>query len=266
VTYEPVSTRRPSNAFVPSPIFIGIVAVFGVSAFMAWTGFGNVGVDVFLFVVSGWQVSLCLHEYGHAVVGYFSGDHSVADKGYLRLNPLKYTNIFLSIVLPVVFVILGGIGLPGGAVWIDHRHINSRVKDSLISATGPLANIVLALIASVPFLFHDFSFSLPGDPHYAFWAALALLAFLQVTAAILNLLPIPGVDGGGIIYPWLSREYQRAWNLFAPYGMLLLFALLWQPRINEYFFNFVYFFTDRLGLDSGLISSGFQLLRFWSGG
>jgi Zn-dependent protease len=266
VTYEPVSTRRPSNAFVPSPVFLGIVAVFAVSAVMAWTGFGNAGVDVFLFVVSGWLVSLCLHEYGHAVVAYFSGDHTVAERGYLRLNPLKYTNVLLSIVLPVVFVILGGIGLPGGAVWIDHRHINSRVKDSLISATGPLANIVLALVASVPFLFHDFSLTAPGEPHYAFWAALALLAFLQVTAAILNLMPIPGVDGGGIVYPWLSREYQRAWNLFAPYGMFLLFILLWQPRINEHFFNFVYFFTDRLGLDSRLIADGFDMLRFWSGG
>ncbi|MFI6075474.1 site-2 protease family protein [Actinoplanes sp. NPDC051343] len=264
MTYEPVSTRRPNSAFVPSPIFLGIVAVFAVSGFMAWTRFGNVGVDVFLFVVAGWLVSLCLHEYGHAVAGYFSGDHSVADKGYLRLNPLKYTSPLLSIILPVIVVIIGGIGLPGGAVWIDHRHINSRVKDSLISATGPLANIVLALIASVPFLARDFTFADPSDPHYAFWAALALLAFLQVTAAILNLLPIPGLDGGGIVYPWLSREYQRAWNLFAPYGFILLFVLLWQSRANEYFFSFVYFFTDRLGLDSGLIASGFDLMRFWS--
>jgi Zn-dependent protease len=263
VTYEPVYTR-PRNAFVPSPVFIGIVAVFAVAGFMAWTGFGNVGVDVFLFVVSGWLVSLCLHEYGHAVAGYFSGDHSVADRGYLSLNPLKYTNPLLSIVLPIVVVIIGGIGLPGGAVWIDHRHINSRLKDSLISLTGPLANIVLALVAALPFLARDFSYSLPTDPHYAFWAALALLGFLQVTAAILNLLPIPGLDGGGIIYPWLSREYQRAWNLFAPYGFILLFVVLWQPRVNEHFYNFVFFFTDRLGLDGTMISNGLSLMRFWS--
>jgi Zn-dependent protease len=263
VTYEPVYTR-PRNAFVPSPVFIGIVAVFAVAAFMAWTGFGNAGVDVFLFVVSGWLVSLCLHEYGHAVAGYFSGDRSVADRGYLRLNPLKYTNPLLSIVLPIIVVIIGGIGLPGGAVWIDHRHINSRAKDSLISVTGPLANIVLALFCSVPFLMRDFSGSLPSDPHYDFWAALALLGFLQVTAAILNLLPIPGLDGGGVIYPWLSREYQRAWNLFAPYGFILLFVVLWQPRINEHFFNFVFFFTDRLGIDGQMISDGLSLMRFWS--
>jgi Zn-dependent protease len=263
VTYEPVYTR-PRNAFVPSPVFIGIVAIFAVAGAMAWTGFGNAGVDVFLFVVSGWIVSLCLHEYGHAVAGYFSGDRSVADRGYLRLNPLKYTNPLLSIVLPIIVVIIGGIGLPGGAVWIDHRHINSRAKDSLISATGPLANIVLALLCAVPFLALDSSTMVPTDPHYDFWAALALLGFLQVTAAILNLLPIPGLDGGGVIYPWLSREYQRAWNLFAPYGFILLFVVLWQPRVNQHFFNFVFFFTDRLGLDGQLISDGLSLMRFWS--
>lgn len=264
MTYEPVYTRRPNRAFVPSPIFLGIVVVFAGSGFMAWNRVGKVGVDVFLFVVAGWLLSLCLHEYGHAVVAYFSGDRSVADKGYLQLNPLKYTNVLFSIVIPVVFIVLGGIGLPGGAVWIDHRHINSRLKDSLISATGPLANIVLALIASVPFLIHDFSFANVSEPHYEFWAGLALLAFFQVTAAILNLLPIPGVDGGGIIYPWLSGEYQRVWNLFAPYGMILLFALLWQSRANELFFNFVFFFTDRLGLDGNLIYDGLHLMRFWS--
>ena len=263
MTYEPVYTR-PRNAFVPSPVFVGIVAVFAVAGVMAWTGFGNTGVDVFLFIVSGWIVSLCLHEYGHAVAGYLSGDRSVADRGYLRLNPLKYTNPLLSIVLPIVVVIIGGIGLPGGAVWIDHRHINSRLKDSLISLTGPLANIVLAVLAAVPFLVHDFSGELRSDPHYAFWAALALLGFLQVTAAILNLLPIPGLDGGGIIYPWLSREYQRAWNLFAPYGFILLFVVLWQPRINVHFYNFVFFFTDRLGLQSQMIFDGLDQMRFWS--
>ena len=263
MTYEPVYTR-PRNAFVPSPVFIGIVAIFAVAGAMAWTGFGNAGIDVFLFIVSGWLVSLCLHEYGHAVAGYFSGDRSVADRGYLRLNPLKYTNPLLSIVLPIIVVIIGGIGLPGGAVWIDHRHINSRAKDSLISATGPLANIVLGLVAAVPFLL-GFADNGLSDSHYAFWSALALLAFLQVTAAILNLLPIPGLDGGGIIYPWLSREYQRAWNLFAPYGFILLFLALWQTRLGQWFFDAVFWIGEKLGLSEGMIQLGLQLMRFWSG-
>lgn len=275
MTYEPVYTRTPRNAFIPSPVFVGIVAIFAVSGWMTWTAFGNVKVDVFLFIVAGWLVSLCLHEYAHAVAGYFSGDRSVADRGYLRLNPLKYTSPLLSIVLPVVIVILGGIGLPGGAVWVDHRYINSKVKDSLISVAGPLTNVLLAVVVAAPFYlgigprFADSggsTYSVGGSlTHLEFWAALAALAFLQVTASVLNLLPIPGLDGGGIVQPWMNPAYQRAWNLFAPYGFILLFLALWQTKLGTYFYDLVFWLGDRIGLSEVLIRLGLQLMRFWSG-
>jgi Zn-dependent protease len=275
MTYEPVYTRTPRNAFIPSPVFVGILAVFGVSGWMTWTGFGNVRVDVFLFIVTGWLLSLCLHEYAHALIGFFSGDKTVADRGYLRLNPLKYTSPLLSIVLPVIVVILGGIGLPGGAVWIDHRYIRSKAKDSLISAAGPLTNVVLALIVAFPFLIgvgpkvvptFGGQYQLTGDTtHLDFWAALAALAFLQITASVLNFLPIPGLDGGSIIAPWMSPAYQRAWNLFAPYGFILLFLALWQTKLGDYFFDLVFWLGERLGLSQALIQLGLELMRFWNG-
>jgi Zn-dependent protease len=275
VTYEPVYTRTPRNAFVPSPVFVGIVAVFAVSGWMTWTRFGNVRVDVFLFVVTGWLVSLCLHEYAHALVGFFAGDKTVADRGYLRLNPLKYTSPLLSIVLPVVVVIIGGIGLPGGAVWIDHRHIRSRLKDSLISAAGPLTNVILALLMAVPFVIGlgprlidagGDSFQVSGTPtHLEFWAALSALAFFQITASVLNLLPIPGLDGGSILAPWMSPAYQRAWNLFAPYGFILLFLALWQTKLGVWFFDLVYWVAERIGLSGVMVQVGLQMMRFWDG-
>jgi Zn-dependent protease len=273
VTYEPVYTRTPRNAFVPSPVFVGIVAVFVVSGIMTWTRFGNVRLDVFLFVISGWIVSLCLHEYAHALTGYFSGDLTVADRGYLRLNPLKYTHPLLSIVLPVIVVILGGIGLPGGAVWVDHRYIRSRIKDSLISAAGPLTNVVLALIVAVPFLAGmapeltesvSGRYTLSSADHIEFWAALALLAFLQVTASVLNLLPVPGLDGGGIISPFFSPSYQRAWNVAAPFGFLVLFLLLWQTQVGDYFYRLVNWLAELINVPPWLYAYGFELMRFWS--
>jgi Zn-dependent protease len=274
VTFEPVYTRTPRSAFVPSPVFVGIVAVFLVSAWMTWAGFGNVKIDVFLFVVTGWLVSLCLHEYSHALVGYFAGDKTVVERGYLRLNPLKYTSPLLSIVLPVIVVVLGGIGLPGGAVWVDHRFIRSRVKDSLISAAGPLTNVVLAVLLALPFLIGlnprvvltaDNTVAVDGSgAHLAFWSALAALAFLQVTASVLNLLPVPGLDGGSILTPWMSPAYQRAWNLFAPYGFILLFLALWQTPLGDWFFTLVYWLAERLGIGQLLIEVGLQMMRFWS--
>ncbi|HEX2297899.1 MAG TPA: site-2 protease family protein, partial [Pseudonocardiaceae bacterium] len=130
----------------PSPVFLGLVAVMGVSGWAVWSDFAQAtGFAVFLFVVSGWIVSLCLHEYAHARSALHGGDLSVGAKGYLTLNPLKYTHALLSIVLPVLFVIMGGIGLPGGAVFVDRGRIRGRWRHSAISAAGPLTNAVLAL-------------------------------------------------------------------------------------------------------------------------
>jgi Zn-dependent protease len=264
----------PKSAFVPSPVFVGILAVTAVAGWMAWTGFGNVRVDVFLLVVAGWVLSLCLHEYAHALVAYFAGDRSVAERGYLRLNPLKYTHPVLSIVLPLIMVVLGGIGLPGGAVWIDHAHIRNKLKESLISAAGPATNVVFALLLALPFAFGaGDDVMLMGDgsggvvasgAHGDFWVALAALAYLQVMASVLNLLPVPGLDGGNLIHPWLSPPYQRAYNLFAPYGIILLFVLLWQSRINEWFFGFVSWLAALIGVPEGLGEVGLFYMRFWS--
>jgi Zn-dependent protease len=271
----PVSVGRPRNAFVPSPVFVGIVALTVVSGWMAWAAFGNVRVDVFLFVICGWLLSLCLHEYAHAIVAYFAGDRGVADRGYLRLNPLKYTNPVLSIVLPIIAVILGGIGLPGGSVWVDHSYIRSKARESLISLAGPATNVLFAVFLAVPFwlgggagagLFQDASTGdvVVGGTHGDFWAALAALAFLQVTASVLNFLPVPGLDGGNIVQPWLSEQYQRVYRLFAPYGFILLFALLWQSRINGWFFSAVGWLADVIGIPNELAQIGLLWMRFWS--
>jgi Zn-dependent protease len=121
-----------------SPVFLGLAAIMAVSGWAVWTGFSaNTGFAVFLFVTSAWIVSLCLHEYAHARMALHGGDITIGAKGYLTLNPFKYTHVVLSIVLPVLFVIMGGIGLPGGAVFIERGRIRGRWKHSLISAAGP---------------------------------------------------------------------------------------------------------------------------------
>ena len=249
-----------TRAFRPSSVFLGIVALFVVGGVMSWFGIGNAGVDVFLFVAAGWVVSLCLHEYAHALTGYHAGDRGVAARGYLTLNPLKYSHPLLSIVFPLVFLLLGGIGLPGGAVWVDRHAIRSRGWDSLISFAGPAVNVVCTGLLVVPFLV-----GMDTGAHRDFWAGVAFLAFLQLTASVLNLLPIPGVDGGNLIQPWLSPQWQRGFDLVAPYGLLVLVGLLWQVRLlNEIFFGGVAAIGSAIGLPGYLVSDGYHLFQFWS--
>nr|WP_231400024.1 site-2 protease family protein [Longispora fulva] len=225
---------------------------------MAYLGYGNVRFDVFLLVIGGWLVSLCLHEFAHALTAYRGGDHSVAARGYLTLNPLKYTHVLLSIVLPLLFVLLGGIGLPGGAVWIDRGAVRGRFRRSLISAMGPAVNIVFGLALAVPF----WSDPYPQE-HQEFWAGLAFLGFLQFTAGLLNLLPIPGLDGYGIIQEYLPNDWRSALDKAQPWGMLFVFALLWWPPANSVFFGVVHFMTDKVGLPWDFVRGGSGLIRFW---
>jgi Zn-dependent protease len=251
-----VRTRRA--AFRPSAVFLCLVAAFVTSGWMAWAGFGTATVNVILFVVCGWLVSLCLHEYAHALTAYRSGDLAVAERGYLTLNPLRYTSPVLSIVLPLFYLFLGGIGLPGGAVWIDHSHIRGRWRDTLISLAGPLLNVAFTVLCVLPF-------ALGPDPagHDTFWAALAFLGFLQLTASLLNLAPIPGVDGGNALRPWLPVRWRRGFDLTAPYGMLVFILLLFNPTIGGVFFTAVFTLADRLGLPLDLVAQGRDLLMFW---
>lgn len=245
-----------------SPVFLALVAVMAASGWYVWTDqlATNTGVAVFLFVVSGWIVSLCLHEYAHARTALHSGDISIGAKGYLTLNPLKYTHALLSIVLPVIFVIMGGIGLPGGAVFIERGRIKGRWRHSLISAAGPLTNILFAAVVTAPFWLG----AMDGVPQ-PFRYALAFLALLQVTAAILNFVPVPGLDGYGVLEPWLPYKLRRQVEPFAPFGLLAVFGLLWAPGVNQAFFEVVDAILRVLGVSQIDTYLGQEFFRFWQG-
>ncbi|MBA4864773.1 site-2 protease family protein [Streptomyces sp. PSKA54] len=253
-----IATMRRSDRRI-SPVFLGIAAITAVAGWAAWTGFAEQpGFAVFLFVTAAWIVSLCLHEYAHARTALHSGDLSIEAKGYLTLNPFKYTHALLSIVLPVLFVMTGGIGLPGGAVFIERGRIHGRWKHSLISAAGPLVNLACAVALLVPL-----GIGALDTASVDFQAAVAFLGFLQVTATVLNLLPVPGLDGYGIIEPWLSHKIRRQVEPFAPFGLLAVFGILWIPEVNNAFFDTVYDLLSAFGVSPNLASYGHSLFQFW---
>ncbi|MFG2328197.1 site-2 protease family protein [Streptomyces sp. NPDC048604] len=244
-----------------SPVFLAILAVMGVGGWAVWTGFAaSSGFSVFVFVSAAWVVSLCLHEYAHARTALHSGDLTVGAKGYLTLNPMAYTHAVLSVILPLLFVIMGGIGLPGGAVFIERHRIRGRWRHSLISAAGPLTNVLFAVVCTAPFWLD----ALDGVP-LAFRYALAFLAMLQITAALLNLLPVPGLDGYGVIEPWLSEGLRRKIEPIAPYGFFVVIALLFVPAVGGAFFDGMDALLQSLGVHPFDRSCGWELYRFWDG-
>jgi len=209
-----------------------------------------------LFVLGGWVTSLCIHEFGHAFIAYLGGDRSVAAAGYLSLNPLKYLHPLLSIGLPVVFLLLGGIGIPGGAVYLNEQAIRNNRWRSLASAAGPVSNLLFAILIGWPFLAFQGGAPFANEP---FWAALAFLVFVELSAVVLNLIPIPPFDGFGIIAPWLSIELRILANRLGMLPLLVLFFLLWQGGpVSATFWNFVYGLSSSLNIPPELVDLGHQ--------
>ena len=195
-----LDTARPRvHPVRPSPLFVVIVAATGLGVWLCTTERVGAGVATFVLVFAGWILSLVLHEFAHAIVAYGSGDRSVAAKGYLTLDPRRYTDPLTSIALPLFFLIIGGIGLPGGAVWINRAALRSRAAASLVSLAGPAVNLTLA--AGCLTLLSSGTVDVATQPVLA--RAVAFSGFLQVVAFVLNMLPIPGLDGFGALEPFL---------------------------------------------------------------
>jgi len=244
----------------PSLIFVALVVALVAGGWVAWTGWGNPDIGVFVFVTAGWLVSLCLHEFAHAYMAYRGGDRSVAERGYLTLNPLRYSDALLSIALPLLFVLMGGLGLPGGAVRVNPAALNSRLRQAMVSAAGPLANVVIVL----PLLAVLVLVGPRAGTQVAFWSGVALLVFLEATAILLSLLPIPGLDGFGMVEPWLPRRWVRSLASLSGLGLLLLVGLLWIPELNRWFFQQVFAVLRWLGVSEFLVRLGLGFFRLWA--
>src|SRR5436309_1747647 len=82
-------------------------------------------------ILIGWILTVVLHEFAHGLVGYLGGDYTVKERGGLSLNPLQYVDPVMSLLLPAVFLMMGGVPLPGGATFIRRDLLRGHLWDSL---------------------------------------------------------------------------------------------------------------------------------------
>ncbi|HEX6681659.1 MAG TPA: site-2 protease family protein [Candidatus Limnocylindrales bacterium] len=255
--------RRPRLPSI-SMIFVGLVVTTLASGWLLWAKVTPAPVTVFVFVLSAWLITLCLHEFSHALMAHRRGDHTVAGKGYLTLDIRRYGHPLLTFVLPVLFLIVGGLPLPGGAVMIETHRLRGRFGSAMVSAAGPAVNIVAAaiLLLVVSVAGPEFMFGLTGE-HDEFWAALTFLAYLQVATAILNLIPVPGIDGYGILEPFLPLSTRRVGDRIKPYGLILLFLLMILPPVRAAFSWATDLIVDGTGAPVNGMYYGYVLFQFW---
>ena len=209
---------------------------------------------LFASIIVLWIVSLSLHEYGHARVAYAGGDHSVAEKGYLSLNPLRYIHPVTSVLIPIIILAVGGVPLPGGAVYIDLSRLRNRHWEAAVSLAGPLATLGCFLLAGLPFLLGL------NEPGGQIWITPALFAYFQALCFLLNMLPIPGLDGFGVIAPYLPPELRR--QAYAMGNMLILglvFVMISSPEALRPIYNASWWMIESVGIPSSDLIQGWEV-------
>jgi Zn-dependent protease len=256
ITDGATSPARPPNNLVGLALLAAFLALGAALALSAGPG----GPITFGFVLVGWVLAVMAHEFAHAFVAYLAGDTTVKTKGYLAFDPRRYGDLGTSLVIPLLALALGGIGFPGGAVYLRNDLMRSPAWRAAASLAGPAATLgVLLGLAALLALW-------PGAAQGPLFEALAMLAFLQAMALVLNLLPVPGLDGFNALRPFLPERWGPAIRKVEGVAMLaLLGALFFVPVMGNLLFGATANLTAALGVPRAAIGAGWDAFHFWKG-
>jgi Zn-dependent protease len=214
----------------------------------------------FAFVMVGWMLSVMAHEFGHALVGYLAGDHTVKAKGYLDFDPRRYADPVVSLGIPLAALALGGVGFPGGAVYLRNDLMRGRLWRCAASLAGPA--VTAAIFIGLAMLLNLWARA--GDVGADLYPALSILAFLQAMALILNLLPIPGLDGFNALRPFLPKAWAPGIRKLEGLAMVLLLVLVFViPGAGALLFRAAADLSLALGLRPDALNYGWRAFHFW---
>lgn len=189
------------------------------------------GEDILLFVIklSSLGFSIILHEVAHGYAAYRLGDPTAAHSNRLTLNPMAHIDLFGSIILPVILIVTGSPVLLGWAkpVPINPFFFRNLKRGVMITGgAGPLTNFALALVAGLLF-----QVVAPISDVFAWF--LAYFCATNVALGVFNLVPVPPLDGSRVLYGVLPRGMDDRYMSIEPYGIFIVFGLLWLGALDN---------------------------------
>jgi Zn-dependent protease len=158
-------------------------------------------------------IAITFHEFAHGGVAYLFGDPTAKNHQRLTLNPLKH----LDLAGTILFVLVGfGWGKP---VPVDGRYFRHPRRDMLlVSLAGPVTNFILAAIFGLLYRLA------PGGGYLA--ALLQAVVWINIVLAVFNLIPLPPLDGSGIVSAILPAGLHARYEAVQGYGIAIIFALV----------------------------------------
>lgn len=173
-------------------------------------------------------ISMGIHEAMHAFTSHWLGDSTAKDLGRLTLNPLKHIDIYTTVLLPVVLIVLGlppifiAKPVPFNPLRVKHEEYGI----ALIGLAGPVTNLLLALAAAGVLRI----FGLPLD------VAKAIVIFMQVNIGffVFNMIPFPPLDGSRVLYAFAPDWLRKIMLQIESFGFmaLIIFFLVLSPILS----------------------------------
>lgn len=192
-----------------------------------------------LFVV---LFAITIHEASHGWAAYKMGDPTAHALGRVTLNPVAHIDPVGTILLPLILVIMGA--PPFGwakPVPVNPLNLKDPRRDNLIiSAAGPLSNFTVAFIAFLgiqllkitnPSLFQSYG-GFSGLSSGLF-LILYYTVLINIILAVFNLIPIPPLDGSGVLMGLISDEAAAKYEQIRPFGFIILLVLIMTGFIGK---------------------------------
>ena len=162
-------------------------------------------------------ICITLHELSHGFVAYKLGDPTAKNAGRLTLNPIKHLDI-MGILMMVVFHFGWAKPVPVNM----YRFKNPKRGMAITAVAGPLSNVVITIV----FLFLYGALFRPLGKDNLILEMIQLTAYLSISFAIFNIIPISPLDGSKVLFSVLPSERYDQLMRYERYGMILLLVLV----------------------------------------
>jgi Zn-dependent protease len=168
-------------------------------------------------------VAFPFHEFAHALAAYRLGDSTARLFGRLTLNPVVHFDPIGGTLMAISILLGGGFGFAKPTP-VNPRNLRyGQWGEAMVAAAGPLSNLVLAIVGSIPLRFMVSSgMDLPLVEY-----TLVLFVYINLLLMVFNFIPIPPLDGGAVLFAFLPP--QTAWTLrpiLAQYGLFIILILI----------------------------------------